>query len=1113
MSTKFYLTDGGEIPTDLANPDGLTKFKEIVTLIRESLNDKGGTSTSSILLKQLENVQEVNSLTAQLFAWKDTNELAIADYGTAFNAIENMLERLEDSELKFLQMTTTSEGVIDVKIVHPGTIATTEETMDVSTEPPTDENANDNDISAATDEVVRDDIKKVVSDTYLRVAQGRAEINALGENPIADMLEDTTTIRGTDDDWTTPTRGVSRAKPSETGDNQNSTTQKSENTYGSLYVEYEPDDDGDKYDEFEGSRGMEQSIDDEAQSEEDKKTPPKTTKSEKQKLLDRKDLNYRNNGGWNRINRIVQKGDTSLISIEDLAYFINRAPKAMKQAKTEQFAFFDAGVQTRTISAESKLRKSCETIVDTALTTLNKEDGMVFNKIRLNRTQLDKEITTSKEQIAKQIKVNETSHAIVADLETRLGNHGKLQRICENLVTKMENLEKTNKDLTQRLIKLETESASATPSVATFELGDDETSKANIQDLKDAVPDGVPSKRIPKEESTNPFEKQTEKTIPYGSRVILKSGIMKATTAYIMNVTQTDGRNLYQAQTGGHTNIFVRREEILEVEQEGDANMFRYGYDPTRSMAVFQQHVDSLKSSHNTPKRKKSTGHHTTPRFSSVTKNNTDGSIKQRRYPFASVNPIDVDDDDLDDEGYFRPLAEYEYIYPAGTAPKKIAEDKIEQVHENLRVNLSDESKIQGFYEDLRRRLKSLNIPLRDWNSLKPGIDILDLPANECQNYNQVKVVMSRAIFNLLDANKETLITDMYMKGELDMYDKASDGFGFLNFMVSQIHPNFRHELSQPSIAATLEPPKFRDTATLYEFCKDIQDYISEGRAPNHFTPLAAAQFVAEALRVDTRFNKGRIALEQEIATVNNSTGFVPEKLSIQRLPRLILSVYEPSMKRILSKAKREGVIFNATRMEFCHPVGDPNFYPEDSEDMDLTINRVNTRSMNRERSQGPSPKPYQKKPYDNQQSGDRRSYKNYSNDRNNSTIPDIAFIQCTACGGPGHIWKNCTMKDKFIRLNEWYAQLSPSQRKEMSVQLDKNARATHERYKQAYAKRREVRKRINKASVESNQREVLLSAYRSQIDDLDYGTLDPDLVDEDEPFLSFDPEVEKLDQ
>lgn len=97
-------------------------------------------------------------------------------------------------------------------------------------------------------------------------------------------------------------------------------------------------------------------------------------------------------------------------------------------------------------------------------------------------------------------------------------------------------------------------------------------------------------------------------------------------------------------------------------------------------MAVFQQHVDSLKSSHNTPKGGKGTGPPSTPRFSSNTKKNTDGSIKQRRYPFASVNPID----DLDDEGYFRPLAEYEYIYPAGTAPKKVAEDKIEQMHENL---------------------------------------------------------------------------------------------------------------------------------------------------------------------------------------------------------------------------------------------------------------------------------------------------------------------------------------------------------------------------------------------------------------------------------------------
>ena len=136
------------------------------------------------------------------------------------------------------------------------------------------------------------------------------------------------------------------------------------------------------------------------------------------------------------------------------------------------------------------------------------------------------------------------------------------------------------------------------------------------------------------------------------------------------------------------------------------------------------------------------------------------------------------------------------------------------------------------------------------------------------------------------------------MQGELKMYDKASDGFGFLKFMYSQIHPNFRHELSQPSIAATLQPPKFTDTMSIYDFCTEIQNYLTEGRAPSHFTPLAAAQLVAETLIPMTRFNNGRIALEMEIAKINNSTGYVPEKLPLQKLPCFILSVYDPSTFR-----------------------------------------------------------------------------------------------------------------------------------------------------------------------------------------------------------------------
>ena len=75
-------------------------------------------------------------------------------------------------------------------------------------------------------------------------------------------------------------------------------------------------------------------------------------------------------------------------------------------------------------------------VVDKVLNALNKEDGMVFNKIRTNRTQLEKEIAASKEQCVKQNQANNTLHAVVVDLENRLDGHGKMQKIleCQNLV-------------------------------------------------------------------------------------------------------------------------------------------------------------------------------------------------------------------------------------------------------------------------------------------------------------------------------------------------------------------------------------------------------------------------------------------------------------------------------------------------------------------------------------------------------------------------------------------------------------------------------------------------------------------------------------------------------
>lgn len=90
----------------------------------------------------------------------------------------------------------------------------------------------------------------------------------------------------------------------------------------------------------------------------------------------------------------------------------------------------------------------------------------------------------------------------------------------------------------------------------------------------------------------------------------------------------------------------------------------------------------------------------------------------------------------------------------------------------------------------------------------------------------------------------------------------------------------------------------FTDDKSIYEFCSEVQEYMGSANAPDHFTPLAAAQFVAESICSNTQFNKGRLALlEQEISVNTTASGYVPTHLSICILPRTILDVYDHEMK------------------------------------------------------------------------------------------------------------------------------------------------------------------------------------------------------------------------
>lgn len=95
---------------------------------------------------------------------------------------------------------------------------------------------------------------------------------------------------------------------------------------------------------------------------------------------------------------------------------------------------------------------------------------------------------------------------------------------------------------------------------------------------------------------------------------------------------------------------------------------------------------------------------------------------------------------------------------------------------------------------------------------------------------------------------------------------------------------------------------------------------------------------------------------------------------------------------------------------------------------------------------------------------------------------------------------------------------LTSAQRSAISSEMDKDVRATHEKYKKNYQNRKTVRKRLHRIDVDTNaftnidadsEKAFVIQACRAQMPDLEFGSLDPNFIDDIEPYLEFDPSTD----
>ena len=520
MSQTFYLTDGVTLPVKITDPDGLKQFKELISVMRTYFTDREESDTRSTFLEKLENMNDIAAVSEFLFIFKNPTEVALGDYVAILKAIDYALTLMNPRHIHYLDITVDdTEQRVTVMLWIPST------TDRVETED------NEADISADTKAVVSDEIKEVVKTTFSGVAQERAEIGAIGNDP--GPTTDSTKKATEDPDWITPTRGTI-AQASVKPETQTESIPTTTNKFGSL-----SDDDDDEYDEYEGSRGMEQSMEEPATDIES--SPEKVSKTEQtmnEELINRKDYRLRDKG-WSKMNRMIGKGDLNQFGAEDICFYYHGGPKAMKQARKIHVDGFDTDIAVKLGDTEIELNKTCNNIVDKAVKALNVEDGAVFNKIRVNHNKLDAAIDKSNVQLVKQNRANENSHAIMADMDNRMKiKESNFKKITENFATKVESLETDLVKCRAELKLLHTKVNDFLvhkPTVAPTEEKDADHSAPSKDTTHESMkePDKVASSFGGFDEFGDPRPgPDTEKVIPYGSRVILKNGIMSSCHAY-----------------------------------------------------------------------------------------------------------------------------------------------------------------------------------------------------------------------------------------------------------------------------------------------------------------------------------------------------------------------------------------------------------------------------------------------------------------------------------------------------------------------------------------------------------------------------------------------------
>ncbi len=256
----------------------------------------------------------------------------------------------------------------------------------------------------------------------------------------------------------------------------------------------------------------------------------------------------------------------------------------------------------------------------------------------------------------------------------------------------------------------------------------------------------------------------------------------------------------------------------------------------------------------------------------------------------------------------------------------------------------------------------------------------------------------------------------------------------------------------------------------------------------------------------DGRFKKAVTEMDEIYTKSAKNNGFMPEEVSMYKISEWIFDFYTDEEKNERSKPRRQ------------QPTT-----------VDMLLPQVNamTRSQGRRQNQRSSDsytrhdRPYQRrndgdKPYQRRQDRDNDKPPRGSQPRKRGGVtkpPNNA--RCGCCGKKGHETDNCPHRGQALKIRDYLAKLTPREQSRVLKDYLDHTDEVHERYVKAYNQRARIRSSVSCLDVDMDAPDypTIRAAHIEELmaekdyDDVDFMTMDPDLVDDEEPYLDFDPD------